>query len=95
VAGLLLKRLGRGWQGNNLGERGDDCLGPGPVFEDLQLSLSAAAGEPSRDREHPEPQQFRLREGEVAGQGDEPEPGGEVGGDRDDLQPGLVDLVLP
>jgi hypothetical protein len=44
--------------------------------------------------QHPEPQQLGLGDGEVTGKGKQPEPGGQVGGDRHEWQPGGVDGVL-
>jgi hypothetical protein len=52
-------------------------------------------GEPSREVQHPEPQQLGFGGGEVAGQGEQPQPGGQISSDGDDLEPGLVDGVLP
>ena len=60
-----------------------------------EAAASAAAGEAGGDVQHPEPQRLRLGGGEVTVEGEQPQPGGQVGGDGGDLQPGLVDGVLP
>jgi hypothetical protein len=69
--------------------------GPGPVARQPEPASPATAAEPGGDVQHLEPQQLRLDDGQVTGQGEQPQPGGQIGGDRDELQPGLVDGVLP
>jgi hypothetical protein len=59
------------------------------------VSASAAAGEAGGHLQHPEPERLGLGGGEVAVEGEQPQPGGQVGSHGDDLQPGLVNGVLP
>jgi hypothetical protein len=59
-----------------------------------EVASPAAAGEPGGHVQHPEAQQFRLSLGEVAVEREHLEPGDEVGGDRGELHPYLVDGVL-
>jgi hypothetical protein len=93
-----------GWWASGLGGCGDDhdpveCLGdlidPWPVAGQAEVSASAAAGEAGGDVQHLEPKRLGLGGGEVTVEGEQPQPGGQIGGHGDDLQPGLVDGVLP
>ena len=60
----------------------EDLLGPGPVlWEPAPSSASAEAG---GDVQHPKPQQLGLYADQVASGSDQPEPGGQVGGDGRD-----------
>jgi hypothetical protein len=60
-----------------------------------QVPASGAAGQPGRDVQQPVAQGFGFGCGQLSGQGEQPQPGGQVGGDRGGGQPGLVDLVVP
>jgi hypothetical protein len=79
----------------DLGECGGQRLGPGPGGGDAESSASLAVGEPCRDVQQSVAQRLGFGLGQVAGQCQEAEPGGQVGGDRDQQGPGLVDLELP
>src|SRR4029453_1333804 len=70
-------------------ERFEDLAGPGPVGGQPAPGAPAPAAEPGGDVQHLEPQQLRLDDGQVTGQGEQPQPGGQIGGDRGELQPGL------
>src|SRR5215211_7483050 len=73
----------------------EDLVCPWPVAGQPEPLSAAAAAELGGDVQHPEPQQLGLNDSHLASQGEQPEPGGQVGGDRHDLQPCLVDLELP
>ena len=60
-----------------------------------EVSAPAAADEAGGDVQHPEPQRLGLGVGHVAVESEQPQSGGQIGGHGDDLQPGLVDRVLP
>jgi len=76
-------------------ERLDDLIGPRPVPGQAEASASAAAGEASGPVQHLEPERLGLGGGEVTVEGQQPQPGGQIGSHGDYLQPGLVDGVLP
>ena len=76
-------------------ERLDDLVGPRPAAGQPEVSAPAAADEAGGDVQHPEPQRLGFGGGHVAVEGEQPQPGGQIGGHGDDLQPGLVDRVLP
>jgi hypothetical protein len=76
-------------------ERLDDPVSPGPAGRETESSEAAATGESGRNVQDPESQQLRFGVGEVAVEGEELQPGDQVGGDRGKLDPGLVDRVFP
>ena len=91
------RRLASGGSGNDHdpAERLDDLVGPRPAAGQPELSAPAAADEAGGDVQHPKPQRLGFGGGQVAVEGEQPQPGGQIGGHGDDLQPGLVDGVLP
>ena len=64
------------------------------MLGELEASFSCAEDQSARHVEHPEPQRFRFSISEVVVEGEQPQPRGQVRGDRDDLHPRLVDGVL-
>src|SRR5215216_6333070 len=76
-------------------ERLDDLIGPRPVAGQVEVSAPTAAGEAGGHVQHLEPERLGFGGGEVTVEGEQPQPGGQVGSYGDDLQPGLVDGVLP
>ena len=76
-------------------ERLDDLIGPPPVPWQAEVSASAAAGEAGGYVQHLEPERLGLGGGEVTVEGEQPQPGGQIGSHGDYLQPGLIDGVLP
>jgi hypothetical protein len=59
-----------------------------------EMALPSAADQAGGYVQHADPQRLRLNLREIAVEGEQPEPGDEVCGDSDDLDPGLVDGVL-
>src|ERR1700736_270746 len=82
-----------GWKrnGRDASEDGDDLIDPGPGWGNPKVSSSGAVGEPGGHVQQPVAQGFGLCGGQLAGQGQRPQPGNEIGGDRGGHQPGLVD----
>ena len=76
-------------------ERFDDLVGPGPAAGQSEVPAPAAADEACGDMQHPEPQPLGFGGGQVSVEGEQPQPGGQIGGNGDDVQPGLIDGVLP
>ena len=83
---------GRGRDDHDPAERFEDLISPRPAPGQPEPSSPAAPAESGGDVQHPEPQQLGFDDGQVAGQREQPEPGGQVGGNGHQLQPGLVDL---
>src|ERR1700716_1483359 len=82
-----------GWKrnGRDASEDGDDLIDPGPGWGNPKVSSSGAVGEPGGHVQQPVAQGLGLCGGQLAGQGQQPQPGNEIGGDRGGHQPGLVD----
>lgn len=76
-------------------ERGGDLCGPGPGGRDAEASAALATDQAGGGVQDPGRATVRFGAGEVAGHGDELQPGGEVGGDRGQGKPGLVDREQP
>ena len=83
---------GRGGQGQDVGERGDQVVGPGPGGRDVQVAVALAVGDPGGGVQQGVPQAFGFGVGQFAGQGQVAGPGEQVGGQGDDLAPGDVDV---
>lgn len=86
------------WDRGDVGEDRDDrgCLWP--RLGDLEALPTLTAHEPGWDVEEAVAQRFRLAPRErlgVAGEREQPGPGGQVSGDLDQCQPGLVHKHLP
>src|SRR5450755_1680793 len=71
------------------------CRGPRPGRWYPQVAAALASDDPPGGVEDPVAQGFRLGSGEVAVEGEQPEPGEQVAGDRRGLAPGGADLVVP
>ena len=91
VAGMACRSSGGVRQGGDPGPGSGDGLGPGPARGDLQPASPAAAGQPGGGVQHPVAQGLGLGVGQVAVEGDQPEPGQQGGGDQRGGQPGGVD----
>jgi hypothetical protein len=78
-------------QGGDAFPGGHDGIGPGPGGGDLQPAAPGSAGQAGGGVEDPVAQGLRLGAGEVAVQGDQLEPGDQVGGDQGRGQPCAVD----
>src|ERR1035437_5028975 len=76
------------WWSGALRQRGDhgpgggDGIGPGPGRCDSQAAPAAAAGQPGGGGQDAGAQGFRLGFGQVAVQGQQPQPGQQGGGDQ-------------
>src|ERR1700722_11496456 len=73
---------------------GDDLLRPGPGRGDFQGSAASAADEAGDGEQSGVARGLRLGPGEVADEGDEPEPGQQDAGDHRGVEPRLVQLVV-
>src|ERR671913_230129 len=85
VGGWRVGLVNPSGEGGDLGGRSNDLVDPRPRVGQPEMPSPAGPGESGRDVQHPVAEQLRLGFGEVAREGEEPEPGGEVGGDRDDV----------
>jgi len=72
----------------------DDLRGPWPSGGESKVALPSAADQAGGYVQHEEPQRLRLNLRKIAVEGEQPEPGDQVCGNGDDLDPGLVDGVL-
>ncbi len=93
-------RSGSGWlrDRGDVREHGDDCGGPWPGLRNPQSAPTSTVGDPGRDVEESVTHGFRLATGEnlrVADTAQQPGPGGQVGRDHRQREPGLVDVELP
>src|SRR5712692_4427688 len=75
---MVLSWSGCLWQGGDPGPGGGDGIGPGPVRRDSQAPPPAAAGQFRRSMQDLVAQCFRLGAGQVAVQGQQPQPGQRV-----------------
>src|ERR1022692_122790 len=78
-------------QGGDHGPGGGDGIRPGPGRGDSQAAPAAASGQPGGGVQDLVPQRFRLGAGQVAVQGEQPQPGQQGGGDQGGGQPRRVD----
>ena len=90
----MLAASGEHRDGHHVGEGRDGVLDPGPRLGQPQAPPSGAPGEAGRDVQEPVPQRFGFARPQPFGQGQEPQPGGQVSGDRHDGQPRLIDAVF-
>ncbi len=89
---------GRGIKPGTVHEDGDDRGGPWPGFGDAWATSAAAVRESRRRVQEPVAQCFGFaagKDGCVAGAAQQTCPGGQVGRDLGEYQPGLVDVELP
>jgi hypothetical protein len=94
VVGLAADVVSRGGDGRDPVERGGDLFGPGPGGGDAQRAAALPADEPGGGVQDAVAQPFRFGQGQLAIEGEQLEPGDEVGGDRGRDAPGLVDGEL-
>src|ERR1039457_6288333 len=74
-------RAGQGWrQGEDLGERAGDVLCPGPGRRDFQVPSALAFDDPPGGVQDLVTQGLWFRFGQVAVEGEEPQPGKQVTG---------------
>jgi hypothetical protein len=73
-------------------QTGHDGAGPWPGCRDFQVAAPSAAHQPGSGVQDAVAQSFRLGFGEVAVEGQQPEPGQQDGGGQRGGHPRLVDL---
>ena len=84
-----------GWrQGEDAGERAGDVLCPGPGRRDFQVPAALAFDDPPGGVQDLVAQGLWFCFGQVAVEGEEPQPGQQVTGDGGGLAPGGIDLVV-
>ena len=84
-----------GWrQGEDAGERAGDVLCPGPGRRDFQVPAALAFDDPPGGMQDLVTQRLWFCFGQVAVEGEEPQPGQQVTGDGGGLAPGGADLVV-
>ena len=81
-------------EGPDAGPGVDQIIGPGPVVGELQDLVPGMAGDPGRDGEQPEPEGLRFREGQFSIEGEVPQPRCQSDGERRQLQPGRVAVLV-
>ena len=94
IAGVVSCWSGGLWQGAEAGPGGGYRAGPGPGSGDFQPVPPPAVGQPGGGAQDFVAQGFGFGAGQVAVQGQQPQPGQQGGRDQGGGQPGGVDREI-